>query len=277
MPELKVYQSLWAMDGLPGVDLDHDVEGALDRIVAAGFDGVGVNLFRTARAEATARRTADEGLSWEAQALVRDADQLARFLDQAIVLGGASHVNIQVANVAPTVEEAIALMETLLAVSKACPLPVFYETHRGRVLNDLFWTTDILDALPDLTLTGDLSHYVTAHEMDLPPASHLAERIDRVLARCGAFHLRIAGPNQIQLPVEGATSASWRATFEDWWSQGMDRWRAQASEGDVLPILCELGPPPYAITDPQGRELTDRWVEALALKTRIKHLFSPAL
>jgi sugar phosphate isomerase/epimerase len=277
MPELKVYQSLWAMDGLPDVDLDHNVEGALDRIVAAGFDGVGVNLMRTARAEATARRMAEAGLSWEAQALVHDPDQLARYLDQAIALGAASHVNIQVANVAASVGEAIDLMASLLLVSKGCPTPVFYETHRGRVLNDLFWTVDILDALPDLTLTGDLSHYVTAHEMDLPPAPHLVERIDRVLARCGAFHLRIAGPNQVQLPVEAATSADWRAVFEGWWGQGIGHWRARVGAGDVLPILCELGPPPYAITDPDGRELTDRWAEALALKAMIKHLFSPPL
>jgi hypothetical protein len=277
MPQLKVFQSLWAMDGLPGVDLDNDVEGALDRIVAAGFDGVGVNLFRTARAAATARRMADEGLSWEAQGLVRDTDQLARYLDQALALGAASHVNIQVANVATNVRDAIDLMTALLAVSNACPLPVFYETHRGRLLNDLFWTADILDALPDLRLTGDLSHYVTAHEMELPLAPHLAERLDRVIARCGAFHLRIAGANQVQLPVEAPGSAVWREAFEGWWAQGMRDWLAQAADGDSLPILCELGPPPYAIVDPEGRELTDRWTEALALKTISQRLFSQAL
>lgn len=277
MPRLKVFQSLWAMDGLPGVDLDNDVAGALERIVAAGFDGVGVNLARTARAAATARRMADEGLSWEAQALVSDADQLARYLDQAIALGTADHVNIQVANVATNVDEAIALMETLLATSNGCPLPVFYETHRGRLLNDLFWTVDILDALPDLMLTGDLSHYVTAHEMDLPIAPHLTERIERVIARCGAFHLRIAGPNQIQLPVEAPVSAAYRAVFEGWWRDGMCHWLAKADAGDSLPILCELGPPPYAIVDPLGRELTDRWDEALALKAMSQRLFSRAL
>lgn len=267
---LKVYQSLWAMDGLPGVDLEHHVEGALDRIVAAGFDGVGVNLARTARAEATARWMAGEGLSWEAQALVRDADQLACYLDQAIALGAASHVNIQVANVAASVGEAIDLMASLLEVSRGCPIPIFYETHRGRLLNDLFWTVDILDALPDLTLTGDLSHYVTAHELDLPLAPHLAQRLDRVIARCGAFHLRIAGPNQIQLPVEAETSAAWRAMFESWWRAGMQ------AKTDGLTVLCELGPPPYAITDPTGRELTDRWTEALALKAMSHRLFSEA-
>ena len=276
MPRLKIFQSLWAMDGLPGVDLDNDVEGALDRIVTAGFDGVGVNLARTARASAIARRMAEEGLSWEAQALVTNADQLARYLDQAIALGAADHVNIQVANLTATVDAAIALMETLLAVSRDCPIPVFYETHRGRLLNDLFWTSDILDALPELMLTGDLSHYVTAHEMDLPVAPHLAQRIDKVITRCGAFHLRIAGPNQIQLPVEASVSAGWREVFEGWWRDGMRQWRARAGVDDVLPILCELGPPPYAITDPSGRELTDRWAEALALKAMGERLFSQA-
>ncbi len=274
MPHLKVFQSLWGMDGLPGIDLDGDVEGALDRIVAAGFDGVGVNLARTARAEATARRMADEGLSWEAQAFVRDASDLARSLDQALALSGVDHVNVQVANIAPSVEAAIGLMATLLAVSKDCPIPVFYETHRGRLTNDLFWTVDLLDAFPDLVLTGDLSHYVTAHEMYLPIEPHLGQRMERVIDRCGAFHLRIAGSHQVQIPVEAPSSAAWRAVFEGWWRRGIDAWLARADADDSLPIVCELGPPPYAITDPQGREMTDRWTEAVALKDLARRLFA---
>lgn len=277
MPQLKVFQSLWGMDALPGIDLENDVEGALDRIVAAGFDGVGVNLARTARAYATARRMADEGLSWEAQALVRDAADLARYLDQALAMDAVDHVNIQVANLAPNVGAAIALMESLLAISKDFPIPVFYETHRGRLMNDLFWTVDILEALPDLVLTGDLSHFVTAHEMYLPIEPHLAERMERVIDRCGVFHLRIAGSHQVQIPVEAQISARWRAVFEDWWSRGMRAWLARAGVGDHLPIVCELGPPPYAITDPTGREMTDRWTEALALRAMSQGLFAEAL
>lgn len=276
MPGLKVFQSLWGMDALPGIDLEGDVEGALDRIVAAGFDGVGVNLARTGRAQATARRMADEGLSWEAQAFVRDAGDLSRYLDQAIALGAVDHVNVQVANSAPTVEAATGLMATLLAVSQASPIPVFYETHRGRLTNDLFWTVDLLDAFPDLALTGDLSHYVTAHEMPLPIEPHLGARIERVVDRCAAFHLRIAGSHQVQIPVEAPISAPWRAVFEGWWRRGIEGWLARAGAGDSLPIVCELGPPPYAITDPEGRELTDRWAEAIALKDLARRLFAEA-
>jgi hypothetical protein len=41
----------------------------------------------------------------------------------------------------------------------------------------------------------------------------------------------------------------------------------------VLTVLCELGPPPYAITGPDGAELSDRWQDALAMKDMIGSLW----
>jgi hypothetical protein len=41
----------------------------------------------------------------------------------------------------------------------------------------------------------------------------------------------------------------------------------------VLTFLCELGPPPYAITGPDCAELSDRWRDALVMKDMIRKLW----
>ena len=49
------------------------------------------------------------------------------------------------------------------------------------------------------------------------------------------------------------------------------RRRAPAGEpGDSLTFTCELGPKPYAISGPDGNDLSDRWAEAKLLKARIE-------
>jgi hypothetical protein len=55
--------------------------------------------------------------------------------------------------------------------------------------------------------------------------------------------------------------------FQRWWLSGMRSWRQAAKENEVLPFVCELGPPPYAITvrvkDDVQCEVSDRWTQAL--------------
>ena len=41
----------------------------------------------------------------------------------------------------------------------------------------------------------------------------------------------------------------------------------------TLTFLCELGPPEYAMTDSQGYELSDRWVEAEMMKDMVRDLW----
>lgn len=58
----------------------------------------------------------------------------------------------------------------------------------------------------------------------------------------------------------------WVAQFRAWWREGIALWRARSGADAVLCFLCELGPPPYAMTDAGGRELSDRWQEALQIR-----------
>lgn len=62
--------------------------------------------------------------------------------------------------------------------------------------------------------------------------------------------------------------------FMSWWEYGMRSWRRRAGPDATLTFLCELGPPPYAITGPDGRELSDRWQEALVMKDMIRSLWN---
>jgi hypothetical protein len=51
------------------------------------------------------------------------------------------------------------------------------------------------------------------------------------------------------------------------------RGRKRAGDNESLIFVCELGPPPYAITDKNGDELTDRWDEALLLRETVAQLW----
>jgi hypothetical protein len=54
----------------------------------------------------------------------------------------------------------------------------------------------------------------------------------------------------------------------------MRLWRKRNDENAELVFLCELGPPPYAITDRNRMELSDRWQEALQIKSWVESIWS---
>jgi len=61
--------------------------------------------------------------------------------------------------------------------------------------------------------------------------------------------------------------------FKDWWKSGMRAWRRRNANDATLIFLCELGPPPYAITDRDQRELSDRWKEALQIREWVQTIW----
>ena len=54
---------------------------------------------------------------------------------------------------------------------------------------------------------------------------------------------------------------------------GFRSWRARAPEHATLTFLCELGPKEYAMTGPDGYELSDRWQEAKMMMQMIRALW----
>ncbi len=54
----------------------------------------------------------------------------------------------------------------------------------------------------------------------------------------------------------------------------MRMWRHRNDGDATLVFLCELGPRPYAITDGEQRELSDRWQEALQIRRWVQDIWT---
>lgn len=273
MNQLLVFQSLWGMQRLRGDGATASMEETIARIAAAGFDGVTDHFHEHAHVAALMPLLKQYGLTIEGQVFPRTVADLEPALALAQEFG-CHHITMQILTCPMTVAECLPLLDGWQGLAERAGVAVYVETHRGRMTNDLLFTQHLLDACPALRFTADLSHYVTAREIELPVPSEMQAMITRILERSRAFHGRVAGSHQVQLPLLGFPQHEpWRAQFESWWRQGFQIWRQNARPGESLSFTCELGPAPYAITGPDGLDLTDRWAEALWLQDRARVLW----
>jgi len=262
---LLVYQALWAMDRLSTPEAS--TAEKFDRVLAAGFDGMAIDLgaLSMQQAEATVPHFARTGLAGGLTAFpasveaLRPALQLAHRIAAPFVVVIGQEMPVRLGDMVPVIEG-------WLRVAEEESMPIQFETHRNCITNDLYTTVQLLDAVPAMRLAADLSHYVVDREMPCPPTPALQELMTRVLERSDSFQGRIAARGQIQIALDFPQNARWVAMFREWWRQGFRAWLARRrGSGSALVFLCELGPPDYAITDCGGRELSDRWVEAALL------------
>lgn len=272
MQQLRVYQSLWAMERRRPDGAEWTLEQKLDMIHGAGFDGAGVRFFDRTYAGEVARKLREWGLSWQAQCYPRTVADLAPILEHVAEFG-ADHVNLQ-ADVRPhTVAECVPLIEGWLQLGRDAGIPVHLETHRDRMTTDLFFTLRLLDRFPDLRLTGDLSHYVVGREFAWPISDENHRLMRRIIDNCWGFHGRVASREQIQVQLSFPHQRDWLDLFLGWWEYGFRSWRRRAPADAVLTFLCELGPREYAMTGADGYELSDRWEEAQLLMRMVRDLW----
>ncbi|THF75518.1 sugar phosphate isomerase/epimerase [Cohnella fermenti] len=280
--------SWWGMEGLETSAKARTDEERAARIAEAGFDGINGPLPPPEEAERWRRLLERYGLSFSVNAYPRTAEDLERFLTRVQEYGSygeygeygaVQHVNVQVMMPFVIGEPAVDLLRELDRLAGERGIPVYIETHRGTITQDLLRTVDYVQKLESLRLTIDLSHYVVAGEMHT--VSEEAERLfDKLLRRASAFHARVSNGEQVQVDVGPGGEHPMLRNFERWWGDGMRLWQASAGPGDVLPFVVELGPPPYAIAldEHAGRtaELGDRWQQSLLYLRTARRLWAEA-
>jgi hypothetical protein len=274
---LEIFQSLWAMQlrRPDGVELSD--EAVFDKVAGAGYDGVCIDLSVTDMATARGlipliRRyklgctlTAFPTRFGEFPAILQLAEELeVRYLDiicQIMPVDTAAGVPV---------------LFRLMEMAEAAGIEMHLETHRNSLSNDMFAMLQLLDSVPDLLVSADLSHYVVGREFYLPLPDTTEAQIHRILDRAESFQGRIATNQQIQVPVDFPQHKPWLDLFLGWWETGFRLWRRHRDHrpGRVLNFLCELGPAEYAITDAQGWELSDRWTDALSLRDHARAIWA---
>ena len=271
---LKVYTSLWAM-------MPHDQSGVIlsyeeicEKVAAAGYDGMALDL--GAGDIAQAREVQPIMARYGLTPLIVAFPKTVESMREVLVMSkdfGAPFVDV-IGQVMPiSVDGMIPVIRRWMDMAEEIGMPVQFETHRNCITNDLFTTLSLLDAIPEMRLCADLSHYVVDREFKLPLQHHEQMMISRILDRADSFQGRVASRQQIQLQLDFPQHQKWVDLFKGWWREGFERWLSQNQEGDCL-FLCELGPPEYAMTDHAGIEMSNRWEEALVIKSWVEDIWA---
>lgn len=276
MPEFHILQSIWGMDRLQSDGREWPMEQRLDMIRDAGFAGLCTHFHTRAEVEPWIDQARDYGFVIEGQCFPTSIDALHPALELAAE-HRIHHLTVQ-ADIRPyDVDGCIPILEGWQRLGADYGVPVLIETHRNMMTTDLWATRQMLDRLPTLPLLADLSHYVCGQEITLPVSERNQTAIERILTQAKGFHGRVASCEQVQIEIGFPHHRPWLDLFLGWWRLGFGTWLDQAGPDDSLTFTCELGPRPYAISGPDGNDLSDRWADAQTMQAMIADLWTRVL
>jgi hypothetical protein len=182
------------------------------------------------------------------------------------------------------------LVEAVLAASERHRLPIFIETHRSTITQDMWRTVRITRKFPEVRFNGDFSHYYTGQEMVYGGMEMKLAFMEPILSRIGFLHGRISSPGCMQVPVESGSTrpaqahgvADYLQDYREMWTRAMQGFLRAAGPGDYLIFAPELlsGTYYYArlFPDTNGRlvEESDRYQQALLYRQIARECFAEA-
>ena len=274
MQNLKIYQSLWAMEQRHPTKKEPTDEHNFKKIKDAGFSGATIDLAAHEIEEFQKKKQhfVENNLGCMVNAFPYSKEDLGPLLKLAKEFD-ACFVNI-IGGVMPIdYKNAIPLVYDWMEEADKAGVKILFETHRDSLLNDLYYSLQLIEEVPEMRLTAELSHFVVDREMWTPISETDQQYISTILDRSDCFQGRVASREQIQIQLSFPQHQVWVEIFKKWWSEGIKKWQERNPGDETLYFLCELGPPGYAITDANQLELSDRWEEALIIKTWVERIW----
>lgn len=154
-----------------------------------------------------------------------------------------------------TPEQAKAFFDLTAKKAQQTGLPIYHETHRGRLCFAAHITKQYLEKSPDLRLTLDISHWCNVHESLLDDQQ---EAVDLALSRTDHIHARVGHAEGPQ--VNDPRAPEWDIAVKKhlaWWDKVVAN---KVKSGKTATILTEFGPVDYLPALPYTRQpVADQW------------------
>jgi sugar phosphate isomerase/epimerase len=152
-------------------------------------------------------------------------------------------------------EQNLKFMEATEKASKETGVPIYHETHRGRILFAANIARQFMEKNQSLRLTLDISHWCNVHESLLGDQE---ETVAMTLNRTDHIHARVGHAEGPQ--VSDPRAPEWNTAVQthfSWWDKVVE---TKKKEGKRMTFLTEFGPPDYMPTLPYTRQaVANQW------------------
>ncbi len=166
-----------------------------------------------------------------------------------------SYINLHSGKDYFSFDEGKKFVEYTNALAKETGIPIYHETHRGRLMFAAHTTNEYLKKYPELKLTLDISHWCNVHESLL---HNQKEAVDVALQRTEHIHARVGYEEGPQ--VAEPRAPEWKYAVDahfGWWDKVVER---KKKAGEPITFLTEFGPPLYMQTLPYTLQpLSNQW------------------
>jgi len=232
------------------------LEGTLEKVKEGGYDGVEMGVPADPAARRKLRSVLDDlGLALVAQqwTLGNSPEEHVRSFEEQYRRGIELNpllVNSHTGKDSWTTSDNVVVLRKARELEEEAGVPVAHEIHRGRMTYSTVAVMALIDAMPDLRLTADFSHWCCVHESLLEDQP---ERIQRAIEQSIHIHARVGHPEGPQ--VTDPRAPEWQQAVDvhvGWWQKILEQ-RARAG-AQSLTICPEFGPPGYMVVQPYTRQ-----------------------
>ena len=176
-----------------------------------------------------------------------------------------------------------ALVSDVLERSEKYDFPIYIETHRATVTQDMYRTVELVKRFPEIRFNGDFSHWYAGQEMVYGDIETKWDFIAPIFDRVRFVHGRISNPGCIQVDVNIDENLSYVQHFKEMWTRSFIGFLKTAGPGDYISFTVELLKADiyYARTFKNNnfieQEEGDRWQQAILYQKIIKDCWETAL